>query len=172
MWPFSTLFHLFWKAYCCITKIIESKGDIYSDRSSLWKRYTTCVSGAELPKLLTKYGTVLNTTSRKSVLVTAHLLKNRTFDTVLKTRVIYLSFQAFANLLETGRLDKSNTDVQPYVVDGKTILAELNHSMQRHYYYAPSYGDDVPTWQPRGKNPRGSDVTTYTDSGRQLMIGQ
>jgi len=83
-----------------------------------------------------------------------------------------LLLQAFANLLDAGRLNRCNTDVQPYVVDGKTILSELNHSMQRHYYYAPSYGDDVPTWQPRGKNPRGSDVTTYTESGRQLMVGQ
>ncbi|WAR14668.1 LRC34-like protein, partial [Mya arenaria] len=49
----------------------------------------------------------------------------------------------------------------PYLVDGKTILSELNHSEQRHYYYAPSYGADVPSWQPRGKNPRGSDVKAY-----------
>lgn len=77
---------------------------------------------------------------------------------------------AFANLIETGRLERMNTDVQPYVVDGKTILSELNHSLQRHYYYAPSYGDDVPSWQPRGKNPRGSDVIAYSDSGRQLMV--
>ncbi|KAL4221640.1 Leucine-rich repeat-containing protein 34 [Mactra antiquata] len=76
---------------------------------------------------------------------------------------------AFANLLETGRLEKANTDVQPYLVDGRTILSELNHSLQRHYYYAPSYGDDVPSWQPRGKNPRGSDVLAYTDKGHQIM---
>lgn len=79
-------------------------------------------------------------------------------------------FQAFANLIETGRLQRMDTDVQPYIVDGKTILSELNHSLQRHYYYAPSYGDDVPSWQPRGKNPRGSDVIAYNPSGRQLMV--
>ena len=77
-------------------------------------------------------------------------------------------FQAFENLIKTGRLQKSDTDVEPYVVDGKTILSELNHSAQRHYYYAPSYGDDVPSWQPRGKNPRGSDIIAFTNDGRQL----
>ncbi|XP_052761064.1 leucine-rich repeat-containing protein 34-like isoform X2 [Mya arenaria] len=76
---------------------------------------------------------------------------------------------AFANLLDSGRLQKESTDVQPYLVDGKTILSELNHSEQRHYYYAPSYGADVPSWQPRGKNPRGSDVKAYSNSGREIM---
>lgn len=65
---------------------------------------------------------------------------------------------AFANLLESGRIEPQNTDVQAYVVDGVTKLCELTHGINRHYYYAPSYGDDVPSWQPRGKNPRGSDV--------------
>ncbi|XP_052212877.1 leucine-rich repeat-containing protein 34-like isoform X2 [Dreissena polymorpha] len=76
---------------------------------------------------------------------------------------------AFANLLESGRLLKSNTDVQPYVVDGKTILSELTHNEQRHYYYAPSYGDDVPSWQPRGKNPRGSDVVAVNNDGYPVL---
>lgn len=75
---------------------------------------------------------------------------------------------AFDSLITSGRLEKKNTDVDPYVVDGKTILSELNHSSQRHYYSAPSYGDDVPSWQPRGKNPRGSDVIAFTNDGRQL----
>lgn len=65
---------------------------------------------------------------------------------------------AFANLIDSGRITKDNTDVQAYVVDGVTKLCELSHQVNRHYYYAPSYGDDVPSWQPRGKNPRGSDV--------------
>ncbi|XP_076086735.1 leucine-rich repeat-containing protein 34-like isoform X1 [Mytilus galloprovincialis] len=65
---------------------------------------------------------------------------------------------AFANLIDNGRLSKENTDVQAYVVDGATKLCELSHQISRHTYFAPSYGDDVPSWQPRGKNPRGSDV--------------
>ena len=84
--------------------------------------------------------------------------------------VSFLPRQAFANLLQAGHILPRNTDVEPYVVDGKTILSELNHYIQRHYYYAPSYGDDVPSWQPRGKNPRGSDVKAFTDAGRQISL--
>ncbi|XP_060073757.1 leucine-rich repeat-containing protein 34-like [Ylistrum balloti] len=65
---------------------------------------------------------------------------------------------AFASLLETGRLKPENTDVQAYVVDGVTKLCEQSNQIRRHYYWAPNYGSDVPSWQPRGKNPRGSDV--------------
>lgn len=74
---------------------------------------------------------------------------------------------AFASLLESGRIEPQDTDIRSYVVDGVTKLCELNNSIRRHYYYAPSYGGDVPSWQPRGLNPRGSDVvaiknfTTY-----------
>lgn len=70
-------------------------------------------------------------------------------------------------MLENGRIEPQDTDIRSYVVDGVTKLCELNNSIRRHYYYAPSYGDDVPNWQPRGQNPRGSDVvaiknfTTY-----------
>ncbi|XP_021368730.1 leucine-rich repeat-containing protein 34-like isoform X1 [Mizuhopecten yessoensis] len=65
---------------------------------------------------------------------------------------------AFASLLESGRLKPENTDIQAYVVDGVTKLCELSNQIRRHYYWAPNYGSDVPSWQPRGKNPRGSDV--------------
>ncbi|XP_062606990.1 leucine-rich repeat-containing protein 34-like isoform X3 [Saccostrea cucullata] len=74
---------------------------------------------------------------------------------------------AFANLLESGRIKSEDTDIRAYIVDGVTKLCELNNTIRRHYYYVPSYGDDVPSWQPRGQNPRGSDVvaiknfTTY-----------
>ncbi|XP_046343701.2 leucine-rich repeat-containing protein 34-like isoform X1 [Haliotis rufescens] len=67
---------------------------------------------------------------------------------------------AFANLVETGRLDLTDTDVKPYVVDGVTSLCEQNHHIRRHYYYAPSYGDDVPSWQPPGVHePRSKEIT-------------
>nr|ADF32021.1 leucine rich repeat only protein 3 [Azumapecten farreri] len=65
---------------------------------------------------------------------------------------------AFASLLDSGRLKPENTDIQSYVVDGVTKLCELSNQIRRHYYWAPNYGSDVPSWQPRGKNPRGSDV--------------
>ncbi|XP_054839570.1 leucine-rich repeat-containing protein 34 [Eublepharis macularius] len=48
---------------------------------------------------------------------------------------------AFADLLESGRLKPTNTDVEPYVVDGRTYLAELSHGLKRHYYWTPSYGE-------------------------------
>ncbi|XP_064599186.1 leucine-rich repeat-containing protein 34-like [Liolophura sinensis] len=67
---------------------------------------------------------------------------------------------AFANLIDSGRLEPQNTDVKPYVVDGVTYLCELNNSISRHYYVAPSYGDDVPSWQPRGLNPRSLEEKT------------
>ena len=86
----------------------------------------------------------------------------------IKCIILFLFSQAFENLIKSGRLLKSDTDVDPYIVDGKTILSELNHSLQRYYYYAPSFGDDVPSWQPRGKNPRGSDIVAFTNSGRAL----
>lgn len=50
-------------------------------------------------------------------------------------------FQAFAELLESGRLKPTGTDVEPYTVDGRVYLAELSHGLKRHYYWTPSYGD-------------------------------
>ncbi|XP_075426760.1 leucine-rich repeat-containing protein 34 isoform X3 [Ascaphus truei] len=48
--------------------------------------------------------------------------------------------EAFSDLLQTGRLSCSSTDVRPYVVDGRIYLAELFHGLQKHYYWTPSYG--------------------------------
>ncbi|XP_070802575.1 leucine-rich repeat-containing protein 34 isoform X1 [Pituophis catenifer annectens] len=48
---------------------------------------------------------------------------------------------AFAELLESGRLKPTGTDVEPYKVDGRVYLAELSHGLKRHYYWTPSYGD-------------------------------
>lgn len=47
---------------------------------------------------------------------------------------------AFSKLLDSGRLETKNTDVEPYVVDGTTYLSELNHGIRRHYFLGP-YGD-------------------------------
>ncbi|XP_060098464.1 leucine-rich repeat-containing protein 34 [Heteronotia binoei] len=47
---------------------------------------------------------------------------------------------AFTDLLQSGRLKPTSTDVEPYVVDGRTYLAELSHGLKRHYYWTPSYG--------------------------------
>ncbi|KAE8603992.1 hypothetical protein XENTR_v10014530 [Xenopus tropicalis] len=47
---------------------------------------------------------------------------------------------AFSQLLQSGRLSSSSTDVQPYVVDGRVCLAEIFHGLKKHYYWTPSYG--------------------------------
>lgn len=47
---------------------------------------------------------------------------------------------AFAGLIDCGRLDTDNTDVEPYIVDGTTHLSQLNHGIRNFYYAAPSYG--------------------------------
>ncbi|XP_053315890.1 leucine-rich repeat-containing protein 34 [Spea bombifrons] len=49
---------------------------------------------------------------------------------------------AFSDLLYTGRLSPSSTDVRPYVVDGHIYLAELFHGLKKHYYWTPSFGPD------------------------------
>ncbi|XP_025031415.1 leucine-rich repeat-containing protein 34 [Python bivittatus] len=48
---------------------------------------------------------------------------------------------AFAELLQSGRLKPTGTDVDPYEVDGKTYLAEVSHGLKGHYYWTPSYGE-------------------------------
>ncbi|KAJ6660971.1 hypothetical protein lerEdw1_016991 [Lerista edwardsae] len=48
---------------------------------------------------------------------------------------------AFAELLQSGRLKPTGTDVEPYEVDGTIYLAELSHGLKRHYYWTPSYGE-------------------------------
>ncbi|KAF7242609.1 Leucine-rich repeat-containing protein 34 [Varanus komodoensis] len=48
---------------------------------------------------------------------------------------------AYAELLRSGRLKPTGTDVQPYEVDGHTYLAEVSHGLKRHYYWTPSYGE-------------------------------
>lgn len=72
---------------------------------------------------------------------------------------------AFDNLIKTDRLELRDTDVQPYIVDGVTYLCELSHQIRRHYYYAPVYGDDIPSWQVRGHNPRSGKIRVNNGFG-------
>ena len=53
------------------------------------------------------------------------------------------SLQAFAALVNTGRLEKKNIDVEPYVVDGVTKLSELPHGIRKWYYWGPCYGEQA-----------------------------
>ncbi|NXN33935.1 LRC34 protein, partial [Nycticryphes semicollaris] len=48
---------------------------------------------------------------------------------------------AFSELIETGRLKPSRTDVEPYEADGQVHLAELSHGLKKHYYWTPSCGE-------------------------------
>ncbi|KAH0624139.1 hypothetical protein JD844_007571 [Phrynosoma platyrhinos] len=66
---------------------------------------------------------------------------NRTLQACARIHSDILVFQAFAELLKSGRLKPTGTDVEPYEVDGTTYLAELSHGLKRHYYWTPSYGD-------------------------------
>lgn len=53
------------------------------------------------------------------------------------------NLQAFAGLIDSGRLETKNTDVEPYMVDGTTHLSQLNHGIRTFYYAAPTYGDQA-----------------------------
>ena len=59
------------------------------------------------------------------------------------SKLSFVIRQAFASMIENGRLEPRDTDVQPYVVDGVTSLAELNHSVRKSYYYGAAYGDQA-----------------------------
>ncbi|XP_045707532.1 leucine-rich repeat-containing protein 34 [Phyllostomus hastatus] len=48
---------------------------------------------------------------------------------------------AYSNLIQMGRLKPDNTDVEPYVVDGHTYLAEVSNGLKKHYYWTPTYGE-------------------------------
>ena len=51
--------------------------------------------------------------------------------------------QAFSQLISSGRLEQTNTDVQPHIIDGVNKLAELSHGIHRWYYWGPSYVGDA-----------------------------
>lgn len=55
----------------------------------------------------------------------------------------YYSFQAYSELLQTGRLKPNCTDVEPFEVDGHIHLAELSHGLKKHYYWTPSFGEEM-----------------------------
>ncbi|KAB1284224.1 Leucine-rich repeat-containing protein 34 [Camelus dromedarius] len=47
---------------------------------------------------------------------------------------------AYSDLIHMGRLKPDNTDVEPFVVDGRVYLAEVSNGLKRHYYWIPGYG--------------------------------
>ncbi|XP_009700123.1 PREDICTED: leucine-rich repeat-containing protein 34 [Cariama cristata] len=48
---------------------------------------------------------------------------------------------AFSELIQSGRLKPTCTDVGPYEADGHIHLAELSHGLKKHYYWTPSCGE-------------------------------
>ena len=50
---------------------------------------------------------------------------------------------AFGQLMTSERLLEKNTDVRPYVVNGRVHLAEVSHGLRRFYYWTPTHGPDV-----------------------------
>ncbi|XP_007523024.1 leucine-rich repeat-containing protein 34 isoform X4 [Erinaceus europaeus] len=48
---------------------------------------------------------------------------------------------AYSDLIQTGRLQPDNTDVKPFVVDGRLYLAEISNGLKKHYYWTPTYGE-------------------------------
>ncbi|KAM9337131.1 LOW QUALITY PROTEIN: leucine-rich repeat-containing protein 34 [Symphorus nematophorus] len=53
-------------------------------------------------------------------------------------------FQAFRQLIASGRLLPDQTDVSAYEVDGQVFLSEVFHSLRRHYYKTNSSTTDTP----------------------------
>ncbi|XP_049630448.1 leucine-rich repeat-containing protein 34 [Suncus etruscus] len=49
------------------------------------------------------------------------------------------TYIAYSDLIQTRRLKADNTDVEPYMVDGKMYLAEVSNGLKKHYYWTPTY---------------------------------
>lgn len=48
---------------------------------------------------------------------------------------------AYSDLIEMSYLKPDNTDVEPFVVDGRVYLAEVSNGLKKHYYWTPTYGE-------------------------------
>ncbi|ELW64800.1 Leucine-rich repeat-containing protein 34 [Tupaia chinensis] len=48
---------------------------------------------------------------------------------------------AYFDLIQMGHLELANTDVEPFVVDGRVYLAEVSNGLKKHYYWTPTYGE-------------------------------
>jgi len=63
---------------------------------------------------------------------------------IITKKLLSHSFlQAFAKLIDRGRILLENTDVKPYVVDGINYLAEQSHGLRKWYYWGPTYGSQA-----------------------------
>ncbi|XP_073887471.1 leucine-rich repeat-containing protein 34 isoform X13 [Macaca fascicularis] len=48
---------------------------------------------------------------------------------------------AYSDLIQMGRLKPDNTDVEPFVVDGRVYLAEVSNGLKKHYYWTSTSGE-------------------------------
>uniref|UniRef100_A0A2K6UFM2 Leucine rich repeat containing 34 n=1 Tax=Saimiri boliviensis boliviensis TaxID=39432 RepID=A0A2K6UFM2_SAIBB len=48
---------------------------------------------------------------------------------------------AYSHLIQMGHLKPDNTDVEPFVVDGRVYLAEVSNGLKKHYYWTSTYGE-------------------------------
>ncbi|XP_054408949.1 leucine-rich repeat-containing protein 34 isoform X8 [Pongo abelii] len=48
---------------------------------------------------------------------------------------------AYSDLIQMGCLKPDNTDVEPFVVDGRVYLAEVSNGLKKHYYWTSTYGE-------------------------------
>ncbi|XP_041817849.1 leucine-rich repeat-containing protein 34 [Chelmon rostratus] len=71
--------------------------------------------------------------------------------------------QAFSELITSGRLPPHQTDVSPYEVDGQVFLAEVFHSLRRHYDRTNSSGTDTPPTSSTATDPL-TDQAACSDS--------
>ncbi|XP_030072391.1 leucine-rich repeat-containing protein 34 [Microcaecilia unicolor] len=84
-----------------------------------------------------------NITGKGLVALATSLSRNRmlSYIYIWGNKFDEASCVAFSDLINVGRLKPSDTDVRPYVVDGRVYLAELFHGLRKHYYWTPSYGE-------------------------------
>nr|AAH32841.1 Leucine rich repeat containing 34 [Homo sapiens] len=47
----------------------------------------------------------------------------------------------YSDLIQMGCLKPDNTDVEPFVVDGRVYLAEVSNGLKKHYYWTSTYGE-------------------------------
>uniref|UniRef100_A0A2K5H7Y1 Leucine rich repeat containing 34 n=1 Tax=Colobus angolensis palliatus TaxID=336983 RepID=A0A2K5H7Y1_COLAP len=48
---------------------------------------------------------------------------------------------AYSDLIQMSRLKPDNTDVEPFVVDGRVYLAEVSNGLKKHYYWTSTSGE-------------------------------
>ncbi|XP_073887461.1 leucine-rich repeat-containing protein 34 isoform X8 [Macaca fascicularis] len=69
------------------------------------------------------------------------LTRNQAIKAINLNRPILYGEQAYSDLIQMGRLKPDNTDVEPFVVDGRVYLAEVSNGLKKHYYWTSTSGE-------------------------------